>query len=736
MGNRVGLALRLSSSCLVLSGYLALATVRGYSSAVLIIPLLLLPLAPLGEYMHRKYPFHAVISKSISLGFLCLVPFLYMTLGKVDAVVLLVVYIQAHLLMHQKEEKSYHYLFLMSFFLLLAASVQSPDASMALVLMFFLLSASWSFLTLRLYCEEKECTGTTGSLILPFETHAVPLQERKNPFDLGFAALIVGVSVLGLLMTAAAFPVIPRVPAGLLGREVQDVVTTGLTKTVNLRESSTIRNDNTPVMRVEFPEEEGGIYTGPLYWRSTTLPRYDESSWSRDRLENSGEPGIRRNRGGRNRGVGRRTVSRTRRESRRLVRQVVYMDNAPDQGLPSLDLVQELRLDRSLRDARVTWSRERDFSVILSTTGSRRVVYDAWSEVDDPSPAELRLASNSFLDGPDCEDCLVPEEYKLLTHHDLRPETIALAEDIMDGYTNVYDKARALERWLSGDEFVYTLEAVVRPDSTNAIDFFVMTGKLGHCEMFASAMALMLRSQGVPTRVVIGYRGGEADAENTSYTIRSSMAHLWMEVWFPDYGWIIFDPSPSIDRVQTVLGRLVGMISRAQLQAKMFWMREVEGFSGGLNIDFVQEMSLALFQSFGPKDDEGGGAAQRTVFRRWVNVGLVSSLLLSLTVYTLWRLRMLRWERAKRYPLTSDQQRAVRLYRRLRRCLERCGIDCAGKTAEELRTSLENGVFVDQQIGVQALDTYNTVRFGLRPMAEGEYGRLMKGLQALRTETS
>jgi transglutaminase-like putative cysteine protease len=68
----------------------------------------------------------------------------------------------------------------------------------------------------------------------------------------------------------------------------------------------------------------------------------------------------------------------------------------------------------------------------------------------------------------------------------------------------------------------------------------------GHCELFASAMALAVRSLGIPARVVTGYLGGEWDPQNHSYLVREGMAHLWVEVLFPQYGWVPFDPSQCL----------------------------------------------------------------------------------------------------------------------------------------------------------------------------------------------
>jgi len=74
---------------------------------------------------------------------------------------------------------------------------------------------------------------------------------------------------------------------------------------------------------------------------------------------------------------------------------------------------------------------------------------------------------------------------------------------------------------------------------------FLFERKEGHCEYFASAMAVMLRSLAIPSRVVNGFRGGEFNDLNGQYVVRASDAHSWVEAYFPGHGWVGFDPTPA-----------------------------------------------------------------------------------------------------------------------------------------------------------------------------------------------
>jgi transglutaminase-like putative cysteine protease len=106
-----------------------------------------------------------------------------------------------------------------------------------------------------------------------------------------------------------------------------------------------------------------------------------------------------------------------------------------------------------------------------------------------------------------------------------------------------YQKARLLEEYLS-TKLGYTLEL---PQQTPAdpIANFLFERKRGHCEYFASSMAIMLRTLNIPARVVNGFRGGEFNEVTGSYIVRARDAHSWVEAYFPGTGWVRFDPTPA-----------------------------------------------------------------------------------------------------------------------------------------------------------------------------------------------
>ena len=123
----------------------------------------------------------------------------------------------------------------------------------------------------------------------------------------------------------------------------------------------------------------------------------------------------------------------------------------------------------------------------------------------------------------------------------------ALALDLTKDAPNPYDKAAAIEEYLRGYQESFQIEQA--PLNTDAVDFFLFEQKIGYSDYFASAMAVLLRTVGVPARLATGYSTGVLEEESSSFTVRQSDAHSWPEVYFPSYGWIAFEPSPHLNPI-------------------------------------------------------------------------------------------------------------------------------------------------------------------------------------------
>jgi transglutaminase-like putative cysteine protease len=128
---------------------------------------------------------------------------------------------------------------------------------------------------------------------------------------------------------------------------------------------------------------------------------------------------------------------------------------------------------------------------------------------------------------------------------------LELIAQVTRGQATTFDKVAALTRYLNDGEngFTYTLDAVRKDTSIPRLDDFLFNTKSGYCEQYASALGAMLRSMNIPTRLAIGFTPGVVSAQDSTRTITGADAHAWVEVDFPDYGWVNFDPTPAGERV-------------------------------------------------------------------------------------------------------------------------------------------------------------------------------------------
>ena len=117
-----------------------------------------------------------------------------------------------------------------------------------------------------------------------------------------------------------------------------------------------------------------------------------------------------------------------------------------------------------------------------------------------------------------------------------------LANRLAGGTTNPYLKAIAIQDYLRAN-FPYDLNVDPAPASRDVVDYFLFDAKRGYCSHYATAMAVMLRSEGVPARVATGYAMGDWVQEEQGFRVPVSYAHAWVEVYFPGIGWVEFEPT-------------------------------------------------------------------------------------------------------------------------------------------------------------------------------------------------
>ncbi len=165
----------------------------------------------------------------------------------------------------------------------------------------------------------------------------------------------------------------------------------------------------------------------------------------------------------------------------------------------------------------------------------RGINYSAVSAVRDLSPQHLRQAGPIDTD-LHAQDLRLPAE--------LPARVATLAGNVTAGRPTEYDRVESITNYLSA-HYRYSLDTPRLPANADAVDQFLFNDHVGFCEQFASALAVMLRSQGIPSRLVVGYSTGDRDSFTGSFTVRAHDAHAWVEVLFPGVGWVPFDASPG-----------------------------------------------------------------------------------------------------------------------------------------------------------------------------------------------
>ena len=126
-----------------------------------------------------------------------------------------------------------------------------------------------------------------------------------------------------------------------------------------------------------------------------------------------------------------------------------------------------------------------------------------------------------------------------------------LAKQITARASNPYDQARSIEAYLHS-HYGYTLDLSGPPQGAgDPLSYFLFQKRAGHCEYFAAAMTVMLRTLNIPSRYVNGFQTGEYNDVAGDLVVRASDANSWVEAYFPGFGWLTFDPTPPSNDVKS-----------------------------------------------------------------------------------------------------------------------------------------------------------------------------------------
>jgi transglutaminase-like putative cysteine protease len=309
----------------------------------------------------------------------------------------------------------------------------------------------------------------------------------------------------------------------------------GFNETLNLRVRGEL-NDNV-VMRVRA--------SGPAMWRGLLFDHYDGVQWRGDTSDPTpleGDPPF--GYPAEFRSLGPRATNSSTFYVEAEQPNVLFTGGQPesvwvDEGL-NIDELGGLRLDATLTEG---------------------AVYSVVSTVGAATPEMLR--SLSPRDPPQ-------DKQRFLQLPTTLPQRVrALAERITRDSPTMYDKVRAIETWLARN-YEYSVESPVPPPGQDAVDHFLFETDVGFCEQFASATIVMLRSLGIPARMVAGYAVGTRNPFTGYYEIKNSDAHTWVDVWFPTVGWYEFDPTFAIPSAEEDFAESVPLMRAFRFAADRF----------------------------------------------------------------------------------------------------------------------------------------------------------------------
>src|SRR5271157_2922022 len=430
------------------------------------------------------------------------------------ATVHLVLFITVVKIFSARTYRDYGELAALSFMMMLASAILTVSTTYLIFFGFYIILAISTFISYEIK------RGMESARRAPEGPYRKPRQNRtavERALMKAAVGLAVGIFILGALL----FFVIPRYRTGFLtSLSSQSQNITGFSETVNLGDIRKILRSPMVVMRVTV-EGDPRQFQG-VKWRGVGLTSFDGTHWFNDNTEQTpitpaSEQRIvlPREEGWRSRSYHplRYHVLRS-----ALSTDVLFAAPTPQEIVGRFHL---LNVDET-------------GSLHSPQYAFEPLVYDAISEAGLPSVRELQRASTGY-----------PENIRLvyLRLPDMDPKVAALARQVTSSATNNYDRAAAIQNYLRSN-FRYTLDpSAIEPK--DPIVSFLFKSRSGFCEYFAAAMTVMLRTLNIPSRLVNGFQTGSYNRVGKDFVVRARDAHSWVEVYFPKYGWIPFDPTPA-----------------------------------------------------------------------------------------------------------------------------------------------------------------------------------------------
>ena len=682
---------------LVVSGYLAV-TGSGYLDTPTIVltgaGLLLRALLIAGVL---RFDLSDNLVTALTLAYVAFFPLDYLFLSRtfISATVHLVCFLAVIKILNSKTSRDYFFMATIAFLELLAAAILSTNSNFFLFLALYLLFAMAAFTSseIRRSMQKPNMVARSGS-------------RRFSP---RLAALTVIITFGILTLTAGLFFMLPRTADAAFRHLVaKRFYLPGFSNQVTLGEIGEIKTTSRPVMHVRL---DGRRIPVNVKWRGATLSDFNGRAW----FEPTSDPQVIRP----ERGVFQLADDRQRRlHAKELHISYRVNVNGIDSNVLFFAGIPEMVYIRQ----RALMSRG-DGSFRIEHPLAEGSYYDVYGVVGD---MEAVAGDDLFLRGGDRRRYL-----ELPPQLDARiPE---LAHSVAFGTGSDEARAIAIALYLRRS-YGYTLE-LPSHEVRDPLAYFLFERKKGHCEYFASAMAVMLRTLGIPSRLVTGFQSGIWNPLTELYLIRASDAHSWVEAWLPGRGWATFDPTPP-DPNPGAASLLTKLALYADA-AETFWQEWVVSYDLGHQASLADKMeqssrntglrwlgrTLDLAEYWKPR-----------VERWFLNYGLwalAAALAGVLGVWSgprlwrLWRLRLGLWRLRRGQASVGD---ATLFYNRMLKLLKRHGYQKpACFTPYEFACSLPPSEL--SMLVVQFTSAYNALRFGGEGGAAPQLSALLEELE-------
>jgi len=597
------------------------------------------------------------------------------------------------------------FLAMLAFAGVLGAAIFTVDTSFLAFFIAFLACAVGVFVGLEIR------RGARDAIFPSVGVDAARERRFNRALSLAVLVLALGAAVLGSVL----FFVFPRFSAGYFARTgLQPSLMSGFTDDVELGQIGEIKKNTMVVMRVQT----GGPVSYPmLRWRGIALTNFDGHRWY------AADTKVRRHESASNGWISMAAPKDLEGHTIGRLEFIALLQPLASDALFGPSHLIELRGNFTGEGGNYDGSARHSY-VNVDTTGSvynpfhnfSQIRYEGISLLPVARPTQARNAGTDY-------PMEIRETYlQLPAGMDKRIAT--LARTASGNAANPYDQSLAIENYLR-TKYTYTLNLTAKPGG-DPLAHFLFESKAGHCEYFATAMAVMLRTLGIPSREVNGFLPGEYNDVGGDYIVRASDAHSWVEAYFPGTGWLTFDPTPPSNEQSS------GLFSRLGMYLDWFQLTWNEWV---INYDFSHQIYLArsagqfstdwkekLRRKFERAQDHGmEGLTEWQREHRKLRALVPLLLVLSLVFLRFdWLRAGARWLRLawlERLPEAERNapQMASRLYAELLRLLEKRGFARReAQTPGEFAASLavQGGLAVPVQ---EFTDIYVQSRFGGLP---------------------